>query len=98
MSQLQYRNENQNFISNFVFQFIKKAKWHFSYTDLPYRTYRRLINQFMKCYLNHEIRLCNDYELFHTFYDDYLEMKYCIIDIIKATTPEVALNQFWIGY
>ena len=24
MSQLQYRNENQNFISNFVFQFIKK--------------------------------------------------------------------------
>ena len=31
MSQLQYRNKNQNFISNFVFQFIKKAKWHFGY-------------------------------------------------------------------
>ena len=26
MSQLQYRNENQNFISDFVFQFIKKNK------------------------------------------------------------------------
>ena len=26
MSQLQYRNENQNFISDFVFQFIKKSK------------------------------------------------------------------------
>ena len=24
MSQLQYRNENENFISNFVFQFIKQ--------------------------------------------------------------------------
>ena len=33
MSQLQYRNENQNFISNFVFQFIKKTKWHFRYRD-----------------------------------------------------------------
>ena len=36
MSQLQYRNENQNFISNFVFQFIKKAKWH---TDLGTRIF-----------------------------------------------------------
>ena len=34
MSQLQYRNENQNFISNFVFRFIEKTKWHFWYTDL----------------------------------------------------------------
>ena len=35
MSQLQYRNKNQNFLSNFVFQFIKKKmKWHFRYTDL----------------------------------------------------------------
>ena len=33
MSQLQYRNENQNFLSNFVFQFIKKMKWHFRYKD-----------------------------------------------------------------
>ena len=33
MSQFQYRNKNQNFISNFVFQFIKKAKSHFGYTD-----------------------------------------------------------------
>ena len=33
LSQLQYRNENQNVISNFIFQFIKKAKWHFGYTD-----------------------------------------------------------------
>ena len=33
MSQFQYRNKNQNFISNFVFQFIKKTKWHFGYTD-----------------------------------------------------------------
>ena len=32
MSQLQHRNENQNFISNFVLQFIKKTKWHFRYT------------------------------------------------------------------
>ena len=31
--QLQYRNENQIFISNCVFQFIKKMKWHFRYTD-----------------------------------------------------------------
>ena len=34
MSQLQYRNENQNFLSNFVFQFIKKMKWRFRFTDL----------------------------------------------------------------
>ena len=33
MTQLQYRNENQNFISNFVFQFIKKTKWSLRYTD-----------------------------------------------------------------
>ena len=33
MSQLQFRKENQNFISNFLFQFIKKMKWHFGYTD-----------------------------------------------------------------
>ena len=31
--QLQYRNENQIFITNCVFQFIKKMKWHFRYTD-----------------------------------------------------------------
>ena len=29
MSQLQYNNENQLFISNFGFQFIKIMKWHF---------------------------------------------------------------------
>ena len=28
MSQFQYRNENQNFIFNFVFQFVKETKWH----------------------------------------------------------------------
>ena len=33
LSQFQYRNENQNFISNFIFQFIKKTKWHFGFTD-----------------------------------------------------------------
>ena len=36
LSQLQYRKENQNFISNFIFQFIKnknKTKWHFGYPD-----------------------------------------------------------------
>ena len=33
LSQLQYRNENENFISNFIFQLIKKTKWHFGYTD-----------------------------------------------------------------
>ena len=33
VSQLQYRNENQIFISNFVFQFNKKMKWHIRYTD-----------------------------------------------------------------
>ena len=34
MYQLQYRNKNESFISNFVFQFIKKkTKWHFKYTD-----------------------------------------------------------------
>ena len=33
ISQLQYRSENQNFISNLVFQFIKKMKWHFRCTD-----------------------------------------------------------------
>ena len=26
LSQIQYKNENQNFISNFIFQFIKKKK------------------------------------------------------------------------
>ena len=35
MSQLQYSNENENFISNFVFQFTKKMKLHFRYTDSP---------------------------------------------------------------
>ena len=40
LSQLQYRNENQIFISNFLFQFIKKAKWHFGCTDSKhYRNY-----------------------------------------------------------
>ena len=34
LSQLHYRNENLNFISNFIFQFIKKTKWHVGYTDL----------------------------------------------------------------
>ena len=34
MSQLQYRNEYQNFIaSNFEFQFSKKIKYHFRYAD-----------------------------------------------------------------
>ena len=33
MSQLQHRNENQNVISNFAFQFTIKTKWHFRYTD-----------------------------------------------------------------
>ena len=33
VSKFQYRNKNQNFISNFVFQFTKKTKWHFGYTD-----------------------------------------------------------------
>ena len=28
ISQLQYRNENQNIIPNFIFQFVKKTKWH----------------------------------------------------------------------
>ena len=34
LSQLQYRNENQNFISNFISQFIKKTNLYFGYTDL----------------------------------------------------------------
>ena len=33
LSQLQYKNENPNFISNFISEFIKKAKWYFGYTD-----------------------------------------------------------------
>ena len=28
ISQIQYRNEDQNFKSNTAFQFIKKTKWH----------------------------------------------------------------------
>ena len=35
MSQLQYKIENENLFPNSVFQFIKKAKWHFRYTDYP---------------------------------------------------------------
>ena len=35
LSQRQYRNENLNLISNFVFQSIKKTKWHFGDTDYP---------------------------------------------------------------
>ena len=34
MYQLQYRNKNENFISNFAVQFIKKTKCHFRYTSL----------------------------------------------------------------
>ena len=33
MFQLQHRNKNQNFISNFVLQFMKKTKWYLKYTD-----------------------------------------------------------------
>ena len=60
MSQLQYRNENQNFIPNFVFQFIKKTKWHFRYTDsqtntlTPFRTPVTAISDFIKYGLNPE--------------------------------------------
>ena len=33
-SQLQYKNKNQNFVSNFAFQFIlDKKKWHFRYME-----------------------------------------------------------------
>ena len=39
--QLQFRNENQNFISNFIFQFIKKTKWHLGYTDSCYTSSTR---------------------------------------------------------
>ena len=35
LPKLEYRNENQNYISYFIFQFIKKMKWHFGYTDFP---------------------------------------------------------------
>ena len=41
---------------------------------VPYRIYRSLINQFMKCTLRSAFR-CNDYirnEVFHTFYEGYL--------------------------
>ena len=33
MTQLQYRDENQNFISHFVFRCIKKTKWSLRYAD-----------------------------------------------------------------
>ena len=33
ISQPKYWKENQNFISNFAFQFIKKMLWRFRYTD-----------------------------------------------------------------
>ena len=41
MPQLQYRNENQNFNSNFVFQYIKKAKWNLGtrISQSPYEMY-----------------------------------------------------------
>ena len=39
LSQLQYRNENQNFFSNFIFQFIKKTKWHFGW---PFVFFKKL--------------------------------------------------------
>ena len=38
LSELQYWNENQNYISNFIFQLMKKTKWHFGYTDLAHLT------------------------------------------------------------
>ena len=28
-------NKKQNFISNFIFQFINKTEWNFRYTDYP---------------------------------------------------------------
>ena len=45
MSRFQHRNKNQNFVSNFVFQIIKKKKWHFRYTDYgdPISTYLFII-------------------------------------------------------
>ena len=33
MSRFQYRNKKQNFVSNFVFQIIKKKKWYTDYGD-----------------------------------------------------------------
>ena len=33
-SQLQYKEENQHFISNFIFQCIKEMERHFRYTNL----------------------------------------------------------------
>ena len=52
ISQLQYRKEDLNFKSNIAFQFIKKTKWHFRYTDLkcvyPKYHFAFLINWNMK--------------------------------------------------
>ena len=33
MSQLQHKNQNQNFISSFLFQLIKKPRWHFRFSN-----------------------------------------------------------------
>ena len=54
-------------------------------------------NTNMKCHLNHEVCLRNDYvrnEVFDNFYDDYLEFKFYVTGIIKATTPEVVHETF----
>ena len=74
LSQLQYRNENQNFISNFIFQFIKKTKWHLGYKNscqvFTNQKPRKLQQQIpfkanyhfdptLKCWLgNVELRIC----------------------------------------
>ena len=63
LSKLQYRNKNQNYISNFIFQFIKKknkTKWHFGNTDyvnLHVHDFTFYCNFHSNCYenLNHEI-------------------------------------------
>ena len=48
MSQLQYTNESQNLLSNFVFQFIKKIKWHFRYKDSLAHVFSRKFCEFIR--------------------------------------------------
>ena len=54
-SQFRYRNGIQNFISNFVFQFMKKTKWHFRYTDFTGSLKKQQLTGFFK-YFDRKLR------------------------------------------
>ena len=83
MSQLQYRNENRNFISIFVFQFIKKTKGHFRYTDFCFLTIYKNIY-----FIKFRLSFFNGKLLF------IYEGEQPLIHLMRPTTKEEKITQY----